>query len=53
MTKREELLEAAEPERIDEARFPLLAASVRDLARLAIAEARKTENTWKTKTKFR
>ena len=40
MTKREEL-EAVEPERVDEARFPRLAASVRALARLAIAEAKK------------
>ena len=44
MTKREELLEAVEPERVDEARFPRLAASVRALARLAITEARKAEN---------
>ena len=35
-TKREELLEA-----VDEVRFPELAASVRALARLAIAEAKK------------
>ena len=41
MTKREELLEAVEPERVDEARFPRLAASVRALARLAIAKAKK------------
>ena len=37
MTKRE----AVEPERVDEARFPRLAASVRALARLAIAAAKK------------
>ena len=41
MTKREELLAEVEPERVDEARFPRLAASVRALARLAIAEAKK------------
>ena len=40
MTKREEL-EAVKPERIDEARPPRLAASVRALARLAIAAAKK------------
>ena len=41
MTEREELLAEVEPERVDEARFPRLAASVRALASLAIAEAKK------------
>ena len=40
MTRRE-LLEAVEPERVDEARFPQLAADIRALARLAIAAAKK------------
>ena len=35
--------EAVEAEQVDKARFPRLAASVRALARLAIAEARKAE----------
>ena len=39
MTRREWL--AIEPERVDEAWFPRLVASVRALARLAIAEAKK------------
>ena len=33
--------EAVEPERVDEAKRPELAASVRALARLAISEAKK------------
>ena len=41
MRTKRELLEAVEPERVDEAKRPELAASVRTLARLAIAEAKK------------
>ena len=42
MTKRE-LLEAVEPERVDEAKRPGLAADIRALARLAIKAEAKVE----------
>ena len=40
---RRDLLEAVEPERVDEAKRPELAASVRALARLSLAEAEQRE----------
>ena len=43
MRTKRELLAAVEPEPVDEARLPQLAADIRALVRLAIAEAEKAE----------